>query len=335
MRAADTDDLSKVSQEAYLEQHLAQIAAAQARIAAHVRHTPLLETDLDPSLRLKPESFQVTGSFKARGAFNAALSLRERAPDTAGIAATSSGNHAQALALAARTARLPAVVVIPQDANPSKVAATGAYGADVLQEGVTFTNREERLRQVAEERGYAIVHPYDNWDVIHGAGTAAREALADDPSVTTIVVPTGGGGLLSGTALAAKAQNPSIQVIGVEPAVADDAARTLRTGKIQWLSESPTTIADGVRTTHVGERNFEVIVQRGLVDSIVTVTEQEIADATVSAWLQLKLALEPTGALPLAAWLTGKVPSRSGPTLLIFSGGNANPKVIAQLLANA
>ena len=335
VRAAGAEDLAALTHELYLERHLAEIAVAREHIAPHIRRTPLLTTDLDPSLRLKPESFQVTGSFKPRGAFNAALSLREHEPDVTGVAAASSGNHAQALALAARTAGLPAVIVIPHDANPDKVAATRGFGAGVVQEGVTFANREERLQEVAGERGFAIVHPYDNWDVIHGAATAAGEALADDPSIATIVVPTGGGGLLSGTALVAKAHNPSLQVIGVEPEAADDAARTLATGVIQRLPDSPTTMADGVRTMSVGERNFDVIVRRRLVDAIVTVSEEEIAAATVTAWLRLKLALEPTGALPLAAWLSGKVPRDAGPTLLIFSGGNANPRLIADLLARA
>lgn len=325
-------ETSTETQQEFLARHLAEIERAAERIAPHTRHTPLLTTDLDPDLRLKPELLQVTGAFKARGAFNAALALREREGDVRGVTTVSSGNHAQALALAARTAGLPAVIVIPADANPLKVAATRGYGAEVLQEGVTFANREEHLRRVAEERGLTVIHPYDNWDVIHGAGTAAREALADDPSIRTVVVPVGGGGLLSGTALAVKAQNPDVQVIGAEPAAADDAARTLETGQIQRLPDSPTTLADGVRTISVGRRTYEVMVTRRLVDRIVRVTEEEIAEATRAAWLQLKLAIEPTAALTLAAWLSGRLPRRSGPTCLVFSGGNFNPAVVARIL---
>jgi threonine dehydratase len=318
--------------EGYLREHAEAIAEAHARIAAHIRRTPLLTTDLDPSLRLKAECFQVTGSFKARGAFNAVLALGDRDPQAPGVITTSSGNHAQAVALAARTAGLPAVVLIPEDATPAKVAATKAYGAEVIQDGVTFSNREERLREVQQERGLAVVHPYDNWDILHGAGTAAREALQDDPTIATVVAPIGGGGLLSGTALAARAHNPAIRVIGVEPEVADDAYRTLESGQVQRLAAAPETMADGVRTMSIGTRNFEVLVAHHLADQIITVSEPEIAGATAAAWLRLKLALEPTGALPLAAWLAGSVPAGPGPTLLLFSGGNANTEVVARLL---
>lgn len=327
-----TTDTTTETREEYLRRHLAEIRRAAQRIAPHVRHTPLLTADLDAGLRLKPESLQVTGAFKARGAFNAVLALRERESNVTGVATVSSGNHAQALALAARTAGLPAVIVIPADANPLKVAATRAFGAEVVQEGVTFANREEHLRRVAEERGLTVIHPFDNWDVVHGAATAAGEALDDDPEIGTIVVPVGGGGLLSGTALSAKARGVAVEVIAVEPAAADDAAQTFETGRIQVLPDSPTTLADGVRTVSVGPRTFEVMVTRGLVDGVVRVTEEEIAEATRTAWLQLKLALEPTGALPLAAWLAGKLPQRSRPTCLLFSGGNFNPAVVASLL---
>jgi threonine dehydratase len=327
-----SSDAPAETQQEYLARHQREIRRAADRIATHVRHTPLLRTDLDADLRLKPESLQVTGAFKPRGAFNAVLSLRERDGEVRGVTAVSSGNHAQALALAARTAGLPAVIVIPADANPLKVAATRGFGAEVLQDGVTFANREDHLRRVAEERGLTVVHPFDNWDVIHGAATAAGEALTDDPAIRTVVVPVGGGGLLSGTALVAKARNPAIQVIGVEPAAADDAAQTLETGQIQRLPESPTTLADGVRPVAIGQRTFEVMVTQRLVDGIVRVTEEEIAEGTRAAWLQLKLALEPTGALPLAAWLAGKLPRRSGPICLLFSGGNFNPEVVAGIL---
>ncbi len=318
----------------YLEAHAAEVARAAGRIASHVRRTPLLPTDLDGGLLLKPECFQVTGSFKARGAFNAVLALKQREPDVRGVIAVSSGNHAQALALAARTAGLPALILIPQDANPAKVAATRGHGAQVLQEGVTFANREQRLREMAAETGYTVVHPYDNWDIIHGAGTAIREVCEERPDVGLVVTPTGGGGLLSGSALSARSHHRECLVVGVEPERADDAARTLATGEIQRLPGSPDTMADGVRTTSIGERNFDVIVRHRLVDAIVTVSEEEIAEATRVAWLRLKLALEPTGALPLAAFLAGKLPSPAGgATVLLLSGGNANPAVVARLLA--
>jgi threo-3-hydroxy-L-aspartate ammonia-lyase len=316
----------------YLRRHAAEIEAAAERIRPHVRRTPLLATDLDRRLRLKPESFQRTGSFKARGAFNAVLQLKRRRPDTAGVVAVSSGNHAQALALAARTAGLPAVILIPFDASPAKVAATRAHGAEVIQDGVTFENREERARQVMAERGLTLVHPFDDWDIIHGQGTAAREMLDDDAEIGTIAVPTGGGGLLSGTALAAKARDPRARVIGVEPERADDARRTLRAGAIQTLERAPDTLADGVRATAIGRRSFEVMVERGLIDDIVTVTEEELQDSLLRAWLELKLAIEPTAALPLAAFLAGRLPDGGRPVGLVLSGGNAGPDVVARLL---
>ena len=322
-------------QARYLADHGRQIAAAAERIGPHVRRTPMLTTDLEPSLRLKPECFQVTGSFKVRGAFNAVLRLQERQPPVNGVIAVSSGNHAQALALAARTAGLPALILIPEDANPAKVAATRAFGAEVLQDGITFENRERKLREVMTERGLTLVHPFDDWDVIHGQATAARELLQDEPELGMILAPTGGGGLLSGTALAAKAHSRDLTVIGVEPEQADDAQRSFRSGAIQTLAEAPRTLADGVRTTAIGTRNFEVMVDRRLVDDIVTVSEEEIQDALVTAWLKLKLALEPTAALPLAAYLSGKVPGPNGrPLGLLLSGGNFDPTVVARLLGS-
>ena len=319
----------------YLRSHLEEIRRAQARIDGYVRRTPLLASDLDPGLFTKPECFQPTGSFKVRGAFNALLALREAPAPPPGVIAVSSGNHAQALALAARTVGLPALILIPEDANPAKIAATRALGAEVITEGITFANREERLREVAAERGYRVVHPFDDWDVIHGAGTAALEIVEQLPDVGAIVVPVGGGGLLSGTALAAKALRPDIQVFAVEPEAAADAAATFASGELNVLPTSPTTIADGVRAVSVGKRTFEVMVQQHLVDAVVTVSEDEIAAATATAWQRLKLALEPTGALPLAGWLSGRLPATTGPTAVVLTGGNADLKVDARLLADA
>ena len=314
----------------YLEQHLALVGEAAERIKPHVRRTPCLTTDLDPELRLKPECFQLTGSFKVRGAFNAILTLAGRQPRPAGVIAVSSGNHAQAVALAAATVGLPALVLIPEDANPAKVAATRALGAEVIQDGITFANREQRLHEEMAARGLTLVHPFDDWDVIHGQGTAAKELLEDEPDLRVIAAPVGGGGLLSGTAISAKSHNKALYVIGVEPAVADDAFRSWRSGSIQKLDAAPKTLADGVRTTSIGTRTFEVMFAKGLVDEIVTVTEEEIAGAVRVAWSRLHLALEPTGALPLAAYLSGKL--HGGRTGLILTGGNANLETVATLL---
>jgi threonine dehydratase len=314
----------------YLEEHFAQVRQAAERIRPFVRRTPTLTTDLDPNLRLKPECFQVTGSFKPRGAFNAVLSLMANTTRPAGVIAVSSGNHAQAVALAASSVGLPALILIPEDANPAKVAATRALGAEVIQEGITFANREQRLHEVMGERGFTLVHPFDDWNVLHGQGTAVLELIEDEPELEVIATPVGGGGLLSGSAISAKSHRPSIKVIGVEPAQADDAYRTWKTGSIQTLPAAPSTLADGVRATAIGQRNFEVMFVNRLVDEIVTVTEDEIANAVRVAWSRLHLALEPTGTLPLAAYLAGKLPNgRSG---LILSGGNANLSTVATLL---
>ena len=314
----------------FLEEHAQQVAEAAARIRGHVRRTPALTTDLDPALRLKAECFQVTGSFKPRGAFNAILSLTARGERPRGVIAVSSGNHAQAVALAASTVGIPALILIPEDANPTKVAATRSLGAEVIQEGINFANREQRMREVMAERGYTLVHPFDDWDVIHGQGTAARELLEDAPDLEVVASPLGGGGLLSGTAISAKRHRASIKVIGVEPAAADDAYRSWKAHAIQTLAAAPTTLADGVRTTAIGRRNFEVMIEHGLVDEVVTVTEEDIANAVAVAWSRLHMALEPTGSLTLAAHLAGKLPH--GRTGLILSGGNANLQTVATIL---
>ncbi len=303
---------------------------AAERIGPYVRRTPALRTDLSPDLRLKAECFQVTGSFKPRGAFNAVLSLMERGPSPQGVIAVSSGNHAQAVALAARTVGLPALILIPEDANPAKVAATLALGAEVMQDGITFANREQRLHEVMAERQFTLVHPFDDWDVIHGQGTAALELLEDEPALDVIATPVGGGGLMSGTAIAAKSHDSKIRVVGIEPVAGDDAYRSWKARRIETLDRAPATLADGVRTTAIGERTFEVMFGQGLVDEIVTVTEEEIAAAVALAWTRLHLALEPTGALPLAAFTSGKL--RGGRAGLILTGGNANLKTVATLL---
>ncbi len=315
----------------FLEEHTERVREAAERIRPYIRRTPSLTTDLDPDVRVKPECFQVTGSFKPRGAFNAVLSLAAAAVRPPGVIAVSSGNHAQAVALAAAKVGLPALILIPEDANPAKVAATRALGAEVIQEGITFANREQRLREVMAENGFALVHPFDDWDVIHGQGTAARELLDDEPDLEVVAAPVGGGGLLSGTAISAKSHNAGVRVVGVEPEAADDAYRTWRSGSIQTLPTSPQTLADGVRTTAIGARNFEVMFGNRLVDEIVLVSEAEIADAVRTAWTRVHLALEPTGALTLAAYMAGKLPkARTG---LILSGGNANLQTVATLLA--
>ncbi|HUZ88207.1 MAG TPA: threonine/serine dehydratase [Candidatus Acidoferrales bacterium] len=316
----------------FLLRHQADVLAARERIGPYVRRTPLLPSELDAALFLKPECWQVTGSFKARGAFNALLCRAAAAPDLAGVITVSSGNHAQALALAARTLGLRATVVIPEDANPLKVEATRALGAEVIQTGVTFDNRLDVAERTRLARGLEMIHPFDDWEVISGQGTAATEILSDEPRIQSVVAPVGGGGLLAGTAIAAKGHDRRIRVVGVEPSGADDARISLASGSLHRLSASPATMADGLRSLSIGERNFQVLVERGLADEIVTVDEGQIAEATELAWTRLKLALEPSGAVPLAAFVAGKLSHLPRPLALILSGGNFDPAGLAKLL---
>ncbi len=322
----------------YLADHLAAIRGAAARIAPHIRRTPTLPgDDLRNGLALKPELLQPTGSFKVRGAFNAVLSLLERDPHPSGIIAVSSGNHGQAVALAARTCGLRCTVVMPEDANPAKMAAVRALGGEVVSEGITAQNREERVLELRDATGFVLIHPFDAWDTIHGQGTIALELLDDLPNLGALVCPVGGGGMLSGCALAVKARRPDVLVIGVEPESAADAAASKRSGRRERLAAPSPTIADGLRSMSIGERSFEVVVARGLVDAIVTVSEEEIEEATVAAWTRLHLAAEPSGATSLAGILTGKVPPPAPGTVTasVISGGNADARLLARLLQHA
>jgi threonine dehydratase len=296
----------------------------------------LLGSDLAPGVLVKAESLQVTGSFKARGACNAVLCLLEREPAVAGVVTHSSGNHAQAVAWAARIAGLPATIVIPASANPAKIAATRAFGADVITDGVTYDNRERIAEEISRARGLHLLHPYDDWDVIHGAATVGVEIVADAPAAGAVVVPVGGGGQLAGIALAfATAAGTDAVLYGVEPETAADAALSLKNGRLEHLDADPVTIADGVKSKQIGDRNYEVIVSRRLVKDIVTVSEDEIAEAVRVAWQTLGLALEPTGALSLAAYLSRRVPpgTSTRPTVLSASGGNFDPATVAGFLA--
>jgi len=323
-----------VTQDTGAAEHLAEIRRAADRINGHVRRTPLVRADISAGLMVKPESLQRTGSFKARGAFNAVLSLVERDPDVAGVVTHSSGNHGQALACAAQAAGLRATIVVPEGVTPAKVAGIRSFGATVVSDGVTYDNRERVAEEIARSEGLHLIHPYDDWDVVHGAGTVGLEILEDVAAPGAVVVPVGGGGQISGIALALSVLSPATAVIGVEPEVADDAARSLHTGTLQALPTDPVTLAEGVKSKSIGDRNFEVIVTDGLVRDVVTVSEEELVSALRLAWTGLKLAVEPTGALALAAYLTGRVPAGSAehPTVIVLSGGNFEPSQVAALL---
>src|SRR3954469_8006519 len=242
----------------------ADLEAARARIADAVVRTPVWRSDeldaaLGCSVWLKCEPLQRTGSFKLRGATNAIRALPEGTP---GVVAVSSGNHAQAVARAARDAGMQALIVMPADSSPAKMAATRGYGAEIESDAITPLNREERARQICEGRRWPLVHPFDDWNVISGQGTATLELLEDAPPLDAVITPIGGGGLLAGTALACAAIAPDTRVYGGEPEAGPDAHRSLAEGRRVRLDAAPVTIADGVRTVQIGERPFSVLRER-------------------------------------------------------------------------
>jgi threonine dehydratase len=300
------------------------IRQAAKRIAGRVHRTPVLTCaaidDLaGASLFFKCENFQKVGAFKMRGATNAVLSLDE---DEAarGVATHSSGNHAQALALAARLRGIPAFIVMPSNAPAVKRLAVEGYGAEIITCEPTLRAREETLKAVVERTGAIFVHPYDNEAIIAGQGTAAVELMEEVPDLDVVMAPVGGGGLLSGTALAVKALIPEARVIAAEPTGADDAARSLAAGHI-IPSVEPDTVADGLLTS-LGERNFPIIKKN--VSAIWTVGDPDIIAAMRLIWERMKIVIEPSAAVCLAAILArpGEVVGlRIG---IILSGGNVD-----------
>jgi threonine dehydratase len=311
---------------------LADVEQAAARIAGHIHRTPvltsrLLDRELGCRLAMKAEHLQRVGAFKARGAFNALLAL-DPATRANGVLAVSSGNHGQAVALAAAETGGRAVVVMPAGSNPAKVAATRAYGAEVVTAGVTGENRETFAADLAAERGLQLVHPFDDFDVMAGQGTAALELVTDVPDLELVLVPVGGGGLISGTAAAVKGRSAGARVVGVEPAAAADAQASLRAGRRIPLPAAPATVADGVRALCVGERPFEVI--RRLVDDIVTVTDAELLDTLALVWSRTKQLIEPTAALGVAALRTGA--ARGARVGVVLTGGNVDATALASRL---
>lgn len=296
------------------------VRAAAQRIKLHVHRTPVLTGRslnhmAGADLYLKAENMQRVGAFKARGAFNALLQM-----ETKGVITLSSGNHGQALALAGRELGVPVTVIMAEDSNPSKIAAAQAYGAQIETKGVANDTREERLRKMSP--GLDIVHPFNDLRVIAGQGTVALELVDQCPELDAVVVPVGGGGLISGVSTAIKAVWPNTSVVGVEPESANDASLSLAAGQRIVLDRTPDTIVDGVQAQAVGELCWEVISK--LVDGIVTVTDTQALAAMELLWTRAKTVVEPAGALPLAAVLAGKVKgTRIG---LILSGGNVDLK---------
>jgi threonine dehydratase len=298
------------------------IEKAHQTIHEYAHHTPVLTSSsinkiVGANLFFKCENFQKVGAFKFRGACNAVFSLSQEEMEM-GVATHSSGNHAAALALAAKMRGIPAYIVMPETSPEIKKKAVAGYGAKITFCKPTLQARESTLAEVVKETGAKEIHPYNNFYVIAGQGTAAKELIEDAGEFDIILAPVGGGGLLSGTAISTKKLLPDCKVIAAEPAGADDAFRSFHSKK--WVpSENPKTIADGLLTS-LGERNFKIILEK--VDDIVTVSEEKIVEAMRLIWERMKIIIEPSSAVPLAAILEEKVDVKNKKVGIILSGGN-------------
>ena len=277
----------------------------------------------------KCENLQRAGAFKFRGAYNA---LSRLSPDERrrGVVAFSSGNHAQAVALAGRLLSIPRVIVMPADAPAVKRAAAEAYGADIVLYDREHDDREAIGRRLSQERGLALIPPYDHADVIAGQGTAARELFEDAGRLDVLLVPCGGGGLLAGSALTAGAMSPGCRVVGVEPAAGDDATRSFQSKQLHSV-QNPQTVADGARTASLGSLTFPLVLRH--VSDMTTVDDATLLDAMFYLWERLKLIVEPTGALGAAAALGGKMPIAGRRVGIILTGGNVDLSQVSQWLA--
>jgi threonine dehydratase len=312
---------------------LHSVLAAADRLRGVAHRTPVatsrtLDERAGVAAFLKCENFQRVGAFKFRGAYNTLVQLT--APERArGVAAFSSGNHAQGVALAAQLLGIAATIVMPSNAPRTKRAATEGYGAKVIEYDPQTAGREEIAARLVEETHAVLVPPYDHPEIIAGQGTAAVELLAEVEELDWLLVPCGGGGLLSGCALAAKGLAPQCRVVGVEPEVADDATRSFRTGVLHTV-HNPPTIADGTRTSSLGQLTFPLV--RELVADMVTVSEEEIREAVRFLFARTKLVVEPSGALGVAALLAGGFAGK-GRVGVILSGGNVDPAVLLEILS--
>jgi threonine dehydratase len=303
-----------------------EFLAARARMGAHVHHTPLLtsrilseRTGFD--VRLKAELFQRTGSYKIRGPLNkfAQLSDEEK---RRGVICSSAGNHAQGVALAARIHGIKAVVCMAANATPSKVEATRGYGAEVVLHGSIWDEANEKAKQLVTERGYTYIHPFDDRQLMTGQGTVGLEIAKDWPDVDVAVVPIGGGGLISGVAMALKAHNPKVRIIGVESSDGPAMKRSIEAGHVVTLDRIDCVI-DGLRVKRVGDLTYEVV--RDFVDDIVTLPDTQIFDAVVWTMQYTKLVPEGAAASPIGALLHGLVKAPAGSKVVcVLSGGNVN-----------
>lgn len=310
------------------------VVAAAGRLLG-VAHKTMVATSRTVDQRVgarvffKCENLQRGGAFKFRGAYNALAQLSE-GQRKHGVITYSSGNHAQAIALASGLLGIPATIVMPKDAPKVKLEATRGYGAEVITYDKHLTTREALAGRISAERGLIVIPPYDHHDVIAGQGTSAKELIEEAGPLDLLLVPCGGGGLLSGSAITVDALAPGCRVVGVEPALADDATRSFKTGTLHVVS-NPETIADGARTPSLGSLTFPLV--RAHVDDMVTVSEEAIVSAMFYLWERMKLVVEPTGALAAAALFEGAVSAKGRRVGVILSGGNVELKALAPLLA--
>lgn len=315
---------------------LEDVERAAQRLAGVAHRTPVLTSrTLDERtgarVHLKAECFQRGGAFKFRGAYNKISSLDEEALRH-GVIAYSSGNHAQAVAIAAALLDTHATIVMPEDAPAAKLDATRGYGGEIVLYDRWTESREEIGAGLAKERGLELVRPYDDPLVMAGQGTAALELLEDASELDLLLVPVSGGGLIAGCATAAKARRPEMRVVGVEPEAGDDTRRSLEAGE-RIRIDVPRTIADGLQASEPGELTFEV--NRRLVDEVVTVTDDEIVEAMAFLFDRVKLVAEPSGAVGVAALLSGKLDARGARVGVVLSGGNVGAARFAELVSRA
>jgi len=310
-----------------------RILAAHKRLNGHAHITPVMTSrTLDQrsgaEICLKCENFQRVGAFKFRGAFNA-MSQLSNAESKRGVITYSSGNHAQAVALVGRLLGIPTTIVMPDDAPATKRAATRAYGATIVGYNPQETTREAIARALEKKHGYVLIPPYDHVEIVAGQGTAALELFDQLQSLDMLLVPCGGGGLLSGSAVVAKERCPRCRVIGIEPELADDATRSFQTGTLHTV-KNPPTIADGTRTPSLGEKVTFPLVMK-YVDAMKTVSEGSIIEAVKFLFYRMKIVVEPSGALGVAALLSNSLRAR-GRVGVIISGGNIDGATMKMIL---
>jgi threonine dehydratase len=309
-----------------------RIKAARERLRGYANVTPImtsrtLNNSVGAEVFLKCENFQRVGAFKFRGAFNAISQLTDQ-QKAGGVITYSSGNHAQAVALVGQLLGVRTTVIMPNNASAVKRAATVAYGATVIEYDPEETTREEMAKVLKAEHSDTLIPPFDHMDVIAGQGTAALELSEELKPLSVLLVPCGGGGLLSGSAIASKGIDPALRVIGIEPDLADDATRSFHTKTLHTV-KNPPTIADGTRTPSLGKLTFPLVLE--YVDDMRTVSEDAIVEAVQFLFSRMKLVVEPSGALGLAALLSGAV-SASGRVGVIISGGNIDADTMSKIL---